>query len=125
MDKLCIPQERRVQFMREAHTSRFFGHFGVTKTRENLQRYMYWPKMQEHVEKIVRGCVLCNTSKPTNQKPGMYMPLPKPTRPWESISMDFVGGSPMTRKGHDCLFVVVDRFNKMCVLIPCNKTISG
>jgi len=31
LDKLCIPQDRRVQLMREAHTSRVVGHFGVTK----------------------------------------------------------------------------------------------
>jgi len=39
--------------------------------------------------------------------------------------MDFVGGLPTSRKGHDYLFMVVDRFNKMCVLMPCKKTISG
>jgi len=39
--------------------------------------------------------------------------------------MDFVGGFPMTCRCHDYLFVVVDHFNKMCVLILCKKTISG
>jgi hypothetical protein len=111
--------------MREAHTSRVVGNFGMTKTVVNLQWYVYWPKMQEQVENFVRGCVLCSTSKPSNQKLGLYMPLPVPNRPWESISMDFVGGFPMTHRGHDYLFIVVDHFRKMCVLIPCKKTISG
>jgi hypothetical protein len=30
----------------------------------------------------------------------------------------------MTKGGHDYLYVVVDRFNKMCILIPCKKQIS-
>jgi len=34
-----------------------------------------------------------------------------------------VGGLPTTRKGHDYLFVVVDKFSKMCVLMPCKETI--
>ena len=38
--------------------------------------------------------------------------------------MDFVGGLPMSRKGHDYLYVVVDRFNKMCILMACKKTIT-
>jgi hypothetical protein len=39
--------------------------------------------------------------------------------------MDFVGGLPTNRKGHDYLFEVVDRFKKMCILMPCKKTIKG
>jgi len=39
--------------------------------------------------------------------------------------MEFMRGLPITRKGNDYLFVVVVRFNKMCVLMPCEKTISG
>lgn len=38
--------------------------------------------------------------------------------------MDFVGGLPTTRNGHGYTFVVVDKFNKMCVLMPCKRTIS-
>ena len=31
----------------------------------------------------------------------------------------------MSRKGHDYLYVVVDRFRKMCLLMPCKKTITA
>ena len=31
----------------------------------------------------------------------------------------------MTRKHHDYLYVVVDIFNKMCILMPCKKTITA
>jgi hypothetical protein len=39
--------------------------------------------------------------------------------------MDFVGGLPTTRKGHDYLFLVVDKINKMCILMPCKNNIKG
>jgi hypothetical protein len=39
--------------------------------------------------------------------------------------MDFVGGFPTTRKGRDYLFMVVDRFSNMCILVPCKNTIKG
>jgi len=39
--------------------------------------------------------------------------------------MDFVGELHKSRKGHDYLYVVVDRFRKMCILIPCSKQITA
>ena len=123
--KLCIPQGERVNIIREAHSSLIAGHFSVVKTVENLKRYFYSLKMNESVSQYVRGCSLCATSKPNNIKLELYTPLPAPSRPWESISMDFVGGLPMSKKNHDYLYVVVDRFNKMCILMPCKKQVTA
>jgi hypothetical protein len=66
---------------------------------------------------------MCSTCKPTNKKLGLYSPLLIPSHPWESISMDFVGGLPMTKGGHDYLYVV-NRFSKMCISMPCKKKIT-
>lgn len=85
---------------------------------------MYWPKIQDQIAGFIRGCMLCCISMPNNRKLGLYHPLLVPTYPWEKICMEFVGGLPTTKKGHDYLFVVVDRFSKMCVLMPCKNTIN-
>ena len=81
--------------------------------------------MNESVSRYVRGCSLCATRKPRNRNLGLYTPLLVPSRPWESISMDFVGGLPMSKKNHDYLYVVVDRFRKMCILMPCKKQVTA
>jgi hypothetical protein len=125
VDKLCVPKGERLQIIKEAYTSKVARHFGVGKTIANLQRYVYLPKMQVDVARYIRGYALFCTRKPSNRKKGLYYSLPIPTRPWESISMDFVGGLPTTRKGHDFLFVVVDMFRKMCILMSCKKMIKG
>jgi hypothetical protein len=80
--------------------------------------------MKEIVTKYVKGCVICSTCKPTNRHMGLYSPFLVPSHPWESISMDFVWGLPMTKGGHDYLYVVVDGFIKMCIMIPCKKKIT-
>jgi hypothetical protein len=75
--------------------------------------------------KYIRSCTACTISKPTTKKQGMYTPLPTPDRPWESISMDYMSGLPSTKRGNDCVFVVVDRFSKMAILAACKKNITA
>ena len=81
--------------------------------------------MKNIVTRYVKDCVMCSVSKPSNRKLGLYTPLPIPSRPWESVSMDFVGGLPQSRKVHDYLYVVGDHFNKLCILMPCKKKITA
>jgi hypothetical protein len=39
--------------------------------------------------------------------------------------MDFVGGLPMSKRNHDYLYVVVDLFSKMCILMACKKQVTA
>ena len=77
--------------------------------------------MLESVSCFIRGLSLCAVSKPSNRKLGLDTSLPVPSRPWKSVSMDFVGGIPLSRKGHDYLYVVLDRFDNMFMLMPSKK----
>ena len=36
LDKLCVPKGEGLQLIKEAHTSKVVGHFGVGKTAANL-----------------------------------------------------------------------------------------
>jgi hypothetical protein len=42
MEKLCIPWDKKVQLMIEAHTYRVEGNFCMTKTIVNLQLCVYY-----------------------------------------------------------------------------------
>jgi hypothetical protein len=100
------------------------GHFDVEKTVVMLQKHFYWPKLRQEVIKYIRSCIACAFSKLTTKKQGLYTPLPTPDRPWESISMDYMLGLPSTKWGNDYVFVVVDRFSKMAILVACKKSIT-
>ena len=119
--KLCIPIGERVHVIREADTSLMPCHFGIEKNLCHVHRFFFWPHLKNIVTRYVKGCVMCPVSNPSNRKLGLYTPLPIPSRPWESVSMDFVGGFPLSRKSHNYLYVVVDCFSKMCILMPCKK----
>lgn len=52
----------------------------------------------------------------------MYELLPIPSEPWIDVLMDFIVGLPNTKRGHNFMFVVINRFSKMAHFIPCKKT---
>lgn len=80
--------------------------------------------MNETVSRYVKGCSMTTSAKPSKTKLGLYTLIPIPSHPWESVSMDFVGGLPMSMKGHDYLYVVADRFSNMFILMPCKKQVT-
>ena len=106
---LCVPSSKRAKIIWEAHYSQSARHFRVEKTVEVLQKYFYWPNIRQDVRIYIISCTPCAIAKPTIKKQGLYTSLPTPSRPWESISMDYMSGLPSTKHGNDCVFVVIDR----------------
>ena len=74
------------------------------------------------MERICSRCITYRKAKSRVLPHGLYTPLLVPTTPWVDISMNFVLGLPILKKGSDSIFIVVDRFSKMAHLIACHKT---
>ena len=89
-----------------------------------LQKYFYWLNLRQDVGRYIKSYTVCAISKPTIKKQGLYTPLPTPSRPWESISMDYMSDLPSTKHGNDCVFMVVDKFFKMAIMVACKKSIT-
>jgi hypothetical protein len=114
-----------VKLIWEAHYSRVVGHFSVKNIVAMLQKHFYWSKLRQEVSKYIRSFTAYVIAKLTTKKQGLYTPLPTPDRPWESISMDYMSGLPSTKMGNDCVFVVVDLFSKMEIMVACKKSITA
>jgi hypothetical protein len=64
------------------------------------------------------------------RKAGEMLALPLPSKPFESISMDFITDLPRsidktTGVVYDSILVIVDRYTKISKYIPCKKTTSA
>ena len=112
-NKLYIPPNCRSTALKICHDSPSAGHFGIRKTINLLNRDFWWNSLSSDAKDYIRSCDICCRSKSSRHKPyGYLQPLEIPSRPWSSISMDFITDLPKSN-GNTCILVGVDRFSKM------------
>ena len=65
-------------------------------------------------------------NKPNNHQPyGLLQAIAVPTRPWQSIGIDFMGPLPESENRHgkfDMLTVIIDHLTSMVHIIPSKST---
>ncbi|KAI5339250.1 hypothetical protein L3X38_018522 [Prunus dulcis] len=125
--RICVPKNDYLkrEILEEAHCSTYTMHPGSTKMYRTLREYYSWPHMKGDIAKYVSRCLICQQVKAERQKPsGLMQPLPIPEWKWELITMDFVFKLPRTSKGHDGIWVVVDRLTKSAHFLPIKETYS-
>jgi hypothetical protein len=109
----------RAHILKELHDSPYAGHQGVKKTLALVRRHYWWPTMLADIERYVLTCHLCQKNKARNTLPaGLLQPLQLPLNPWHTVTMDFITQLPKTSRGHDAIFVIVDKLTKMVHLMP-------
>jgi len=112
---LCIPNIEikghnvHELIISEAHS--FLAHLGAQKTVAYLRDHVWWKDMVNNVKSYCNSCITCKRSKLSNQKPySLLNPLAIPTRPWESIGIDFVGPLLESKDcdvSYDCIIVII------------------
>ena len=107
----------------QAH--KIVGHFGPQRTEEYVRRWFWWPRMHQEIAKFCQTCQMCLMSKGSYQSPsGVLHTLPIPTKPWQSIGMDFISPFPEV-KGFNYLWVVVCQLTSMVHLILVNTRMTA
>ncbi|KAJ9547141.1 hypothetical protein OSB04_019684 [Centaurea solstitialis] len=126
-DRIWIPKvdQLRTMIMDEAHQSKYSIHPGSDKMYKGLKEHYWWPGMKKDIATYVSKCLTCARIKAEHQKPsGLLQQLEIPEWKWERISMDFVTKLPKNKKGHDSIWVIVDRLTKSAHFLPIKESFS-
>ena len=115
----CTYEEHQLLIM-DFHDTPVAGHKGVKATYNGLRKHYIWNGMKEQIQTYIKHCQKCQQSKVSNQKTsGSLIPLPTPSGPWQDVTMDFT--EMPESLGYNYILVVVDRFSKEVVFVPCTK----
>uniref|UniRef100_A0A2N9HRA9 RNA-directed DNA polymerase n=1 Tax=Fagus sylvatica TaxID=28930 RepID=A0A2N9HRA9_FAGSY len=126
-NRLCVPNDPSIKkdILEEAHRSSYTIHPGSTKMYRDLRETFWWNNMKREIAQFVEQCLTCQQVKVEHQRPsGLLQSLSIPEWKWEHISMDFVSGLPRSPKGHDAIWVIVDRLTKSAHFIPIRMNYS-
>ncbi|MBW0486092.1 hypothetical protein O181_025807 [Austropuccinia psidii MF-1] len=109
--------------LKECHDSPFSGHLSEDRTREKIKTCIWWPMWQKDVAEYCKTCDRCQkANKSTVKRLRNMIKIQEPSRPWEIVHMNWVTGLPPggDRSYKFCL-VIVDRFSKTPIFLPCHK----
>lgn len=91
-----------------------------------LRENVWWKSIADDVRAFCESCPTCQVSKPSNHQPyGLLETLEVPKRPWETISIDFVGPLPelKTLQGtFNMILVAIDHLMSMVHLAAMKQT---
>uniref|UniRef100_A0A8C9TML8 Gypsy retrotransposon integrase-like protein 1 n=1 Tax=Scleropages formosus TaxID=113540 RepID=A0A8C9TML8_SCLFO len=116
-----VPSQLQTAVMKWAHEAPEVGHPGIRRTLSLLQGKIWWPSVVDDIRDFVQACVTCAQTRTLPEKAaGLLELLPVPTRPWTHVALDFLVDLP-TSEGKTVILTVVDRFSKVCRLVPLLK----
>lgn len=114
----------RELLLEESHKSKYSIHPGSTKMYRDLKLNYWWPVMKLDVASYVERCITCLQVKAGHQRPyGSLQSLEIPEWKWDHITMDFVMKLPKTLRGHDAIWVIVDRLTKSAHFLAMRETL--
>ncbi|CAG2187289.1 unnamed protein product [Mytilus edulis] len=84
--RVIIPSKLRSQVLGQIHE----GHLGVVKMKALARSFVWWPGIDQDIEKLAKACNGCQL----NQNSPKGAPLNAwewPSKPWDRVHIDFAG----------------------------------
>ena len=120
--------EDRRAIIKSLHDAPAYGHPGITRTVDFVERSYWWPGLRRDVAEYVRGCGECQRNKVNNHptKAPLQPIYPRDdVTPFDVVALDFITKLPLSQ-GYDSILTITDQgCTKMTHFIPCNESITA
>ena len=113
--RVVIPEALRADMLKVLHST----HMGMTSSKQLARNYIWWPKLDEAIESMIKLCHTCqlNQKMPKKAKPHPWI---RPENPWERIHIDYAG--PFL----NCMWmIVIDSYSKWLEVVNMHKNITA
>uniref|UniRef100_A0A8R1IES0 RNA-directed DNA polymerase n=1 Tax=Caenorhabditis japonica TaxID=281687 RepID=A0A8R1IES0_CAEJA len=85
-ERVVIPEALQKATLRQLHE----GHPGIVRMKQLARSFVYWPRMDSDIEKLVAACTTCQIHGKTTRKVPLE-PWTTPDRVWQRIHIDYAG----------------------------------
>ena len=110
--QLVLPKSLRYEILVWAHDDVTGAHFGINKTYDKLRQRYCWKGMFTDIEHWCKSRVDCQMHKtPKYKRKAPLLPIPV-TSPFDRLSVDFLGSSPVTHSGNRSVVCFTDYLTK-------------
>ncbi|MBW0547522.1 hypothetical protein O181_087237 [Austropuccinia psidii MF-1] len=107
----------------ECHESIYSGHLSEDRKMERIKTCAWWPSWRKDSIEYCHSFDRCQrANKATGKIFGLMIQFQEPSNPWEMAHMDWVTALlPGGDKSYNACPVIVDRYNKTQIFLPCHK----
>ncbi|GFX51213.1 retrovirus-related Pol polyprotein from transposon 412 [Trichonephila clavipes] len=118
MKLIVVPEELRDPIKSLCHEGTS-AHLGITKSKDKLNRYFYWPNCYRDMEQFVKTCDQCQRAgKPNDEKKAPLKLVPVIQEVFTKLNIDACGSLPITSKGNRYLITAICMSSKFPEAIP-------
>ncbi|KAG1937540.1 retrotransposable element [Pimephales promelas] len=112
--RIIIPSQGRAAILKQLHQA----HTGMSRMKGLARSYMWWPGMDQDVERVVQNCEVCQRFRKAPAQAPLH-PWEWPSSPWERLHVDYAG--PFLER---MFLILVDSHSKWMEVYPVTHATS-
>ncbi|MBW0580410.1 hypothetical protein O181_120125 [Austropuccinia psidii MF-1] len=109
--------------LHQCHDSIHSGQLSEDRTLEKVKNCAWCPSWREDTIEYCDTCDRCQkANRSTGKKFGLMIHIQEPKSPWEVFHMDWLTAlAPSGDRSYNACLVIVDRYSKTPIFLPCHK----